>query len=63
MAKVVFIPSKEAQARYGKDERTLKRWARDGDILYQVIKPESRKAHWYYESPEARYERVMGSIL
>ena len=64
MNKPVFISAREALERYGVvDVRTLKAWARDGMILYQVLYPNKRKQVWFFESPEARYERTMATNL
>lgn len=62
MSKNIFISSAEGVRRYGKDLRTLKDWAKKGYILYQVINPQSRQQEWLFESPEARYDRVMGIV-
>lgn len=58
-----FITTKEALRRYGVSElRTLKVWAQRGRILYQVLNPEGKRPVYMFESPEARYERLMGTI-
>lgn len=63
MSKPTFIPAADALRRYGKsDLRTLKEWARKGYILYQVIGEKSTRPEWLFESPEARYERLMGAV-
>ena len=59
--KTIFIPAAEAMRRYGVgDIRTLKDWARKGEILYQVVCGKYNK--WLFESPESRYERTMGIV-
>lgn len=63
MKSEIFIHAKEALRRYGKsDIRTLQSWARKGLILYQVINAKSAHPEWLFESPEARYERVQGTL-
>ena len=62
MAKEIFICAAEATQRYKKDLRTLKAWARNGYVLYQVIGAGRRKQEWLFESPEARYARTMGIV-
>ena len=58
-----FIPAAEALRRYAKsDIRTLQSWAKKGYILYQVIGAKTRNPQWFFESPEARYERTMGIV-
>ena len=60
----IFIAADEAMRRYGKaDLRTLKRWARNGDLQYQVLSAGKRKQIWLFESPEARYARTMGQSI
>ncbi len=60
----IFISAKEAKRRYFvADLRTLQARARRGEILYQVINPQSRKPQWLFESPEARYERITGKSI
>ena len=62
MANEIFLSAGDATRRYGKDIRTLKAWARNGYVLYQVIGAGRRKQEWLFESPEARYDRVMGIV-
>lgn len=62
MAKEIFISASEATRRYKKDLRTLKSWARNGYLLYQVIGAGRKKQEWLFENPEARYDRTMGVV-
>lgn len=62
MATGVFISAQEAVRRYCvADARTLKRWARNGYLLYQCVGNEHKQV-WFFESPEARYERTVGLL-
>jgi hypothetical protein len=63
MAKELFISQDAAVRRYGKDLRTLKEWVRRDTLRGYCLNPEARKTYWMFESPEARYERVMGESL
>lgn len=62
MANNIFIPLKEACRRYGKEKRTLIKWAREGALLYTVINATSHQPVWMIESPEAHYERMAGIV-
>ena len=62
MSNEILIPLNEAVKRYGKDKRTLQRWAKAGQLLYDVLNPQSRQPTWLIESPEAHHARMMGVV-
>lgn len=60
MAKEInIVPIKEACRLWQRDERTLKKWALEGTLLFDIVgKKDSRKSCWYIETPEGRYNRL-----
>lgn len=54
-----IVPIKEACRLWQRDRKTLKRWALDGVLLYDIVsKKDSRQVYWYIETPEGRYNRL-----
>lgn len=57
--KVDIVPIKEAARLWGRDPRTLKKWAEQGILLYDIIGTEDSKCGiWYIETPTGRYNRT-----
>lgn len=57
-----IVPIKEACRLWRRDARTLKKWAQDGRLLYDIIGNEnSRQAAWYIETPTGRHNRIFNT--
>lgn len=57
--KIELVTLKEAARLWQRDVKTLKKWAREGKILYDIIGDKnSARGIWYVETPSGRYCRI-----
>jgi hypothetical protein len=59
--KVDIVPIKEACRLWQRDARTLKKWALEGILLYDIIGGKSDRSQWYIETPTGRQNRVFNN--